>query len=327
MRTSSCILALLVLSFSFAFAQESRTWTDATGKFETRGELVEQTDTTVTLRLENGKTIDVPIDKLSSADQKYLQALATKPAPIDPGPKADFSLDVIELIQAYEKDERAASAKFGGKIVEVKGKLFRYRVGFFRGDNYLQLVLSDHHNDKLGPDATFFRLKDSKAFRQAAAGSIVTVKGKINQYHSLGFDKHPWQITSTDGEPTLEFTAPQFAERFAKEGADKLREALQGKVIVVKGKLAAIAPEKPLDIWLVAAALKGSGGRDIGVHLSSQSDKHFLKDKKIGDELAIIGEAEVVRSPDEGAFELGLTSAYFLDSIDEIEEADEGAFP
>ncbi len=72
--------ALGVVPFSAAFAQdthEMRTWTDTTGQHKTVAQFVELRGTNVTLKLENGQTIQVALDKLSSEDRK-LARLAAK---------------------------------------------------------------------------------------------------------------------------------------------------------------------------------------------------------------------------------------------------------
>jgi hypothetical protein len=50
-----------------------RTWRDASGKFEIEAALVSVKDDTVALKKKNGRTIHVPVKKLSAEDQKFLQ--------------------------------------------------------------------------------------------------------------------------------------------------------------------------------------------------------------------------------------------------------------
>ncbi|MDP1563998.1 MAG: PQQ-binding-like beta-propeller repeat protein [Pirellulaceae bacterium] len=73
--------------FNVAFAQEiheMRTWTDATGQHKTVAQFVELRGTNVTLKLENGESIKIALDKLSSDDRKVarLAAKDNKPKPV-----------------------------------------------------------------------------------------------------------------------------------------------------------------------------------------------------------------------------------------------------
>ena len=49
-----------------------RRWSDATGTFTLRARLIKVDDQTVTLQKPDGTTVDVPLEKLSDADRKYL---------------------------------------------------------------------------------------------------------------------------------------------------------------------------------------------------------------------------------------------------------------
>lgn len=55
-----------------------RTWTDATGRHQTRAVLVsvDLSAGKVSLRKENGKRIGVPLDRLSTADQEFIRTLS-----------------------------------------------------------------------------------------------------------------------------------------------------------------------------------------------------------------------------------------------------------
>ena len=68
----SCIF--VVWSIGVLQADDKRTWTDNSGKFRLIAELVENDGKTITLRREDGKTVKVPIDRLSKADQDYLKS-------------------------------------------------------------------------------------------------------------------------------------------------------------------------------------------------------------------------------------------------------------
>lgn len=76
---------------AFGQSGKSRVWKDASGKFEIRAVLTEQTPSTVHLRTDDGRDLKVPIQRLSKADQDYLQSLQmptdnpfASPAPASP---------------------------------------------------------------------------------------------------------------------------------------------------------------------------------------------------------------------------------------------------
>ena len=54
---------------------QTRLWQDASGKFQVRAVLLEQTDTTARLRTEDGREVSVPIVRLGQSDQRYLKSL------------------------------------------------------------------------------------------------------------------------------------------------------------------------------------------------------------------------------------------------------------
>ena len=60
-----------------------RTWKSKGGKFKVTAALAELSEDSVTLRKEDGKTVKVPIEKLSSADQKFLKKYAARKKRID----------------------------------------------------------------------------------------------------------------------------------------------------------------------------------------------------------------------------------------------------
>ena len=65
-------VVLLIHCSSLSAQDDFRKWKDKTGKFEVSAKLVSKTDTTVTLEKKDGSKIDVPIERLSEADQDFL---------------------------------------------------------------------------------------------------------------------------------------------------------------------------------------------------------------------------------------------------------------
>jgi hypothetical protein len=52
-----------------------RTWTDNTGSFSVYAKFVESSDSSVTLQKQDGAKLEVPIDRLSKTDQRYLRSM------------------------------------------------------------------------------------------------------------------------------------------------------------------------------------------------------------------------------------------------------------
>ena len=69
--------SLLVLIGGLASAEEIRTWTDSTGKFKIEAKFVAESGGKVTLENAAGKRFEIPLEKLSSADQKVVADLNT----------------------------------------------------------------------------------------------------------------------------------------------------------------------------------------------------------------------------------------------------------
>lgn len=68
------IAAILVVPLTFnriTFAEDFRTWSDATGKHRREAQFVELKDGNVHLKKEDGTVIFLPIEKLSKTDQEY----------------------------------------------------------------------------------------------------------------------------------------------------------------------------------------------------------------------------------------------------------------
>lgn len=57
-----------------------RTWTDKTGKFKTKARFVELDGDALTLETDEGKTLSIPLEKLSEADQAVARKVAAKTA-------------------------------------------------------------------------------------------------------------------------------------------------------------------------------------------------------------------------------------------------------
>jgi hypothetical protein len=123
----ACVFAsLLALTApSAALAQQSRTWTDNTGKFKLEAAFVEVKDGAVRLRRPDGRIVKLPLAKLSAADRRYVkEQLKTR----DPrNPDDPFEMGVEEAPGAGrrgrpgDRDPRGSRGGFSvGDRVEVR---------------------------------------------------------------------------------------------------------------------------------------------------------------------------------------------------------------
>lgn len=69
----SCALLLLLSCWLPVDEEEARVWTDASGKFSVEATLVESKNGIVVLNKTDGSRIEVPLNRLSKDDQKYLR--------------------------------------------------------------------------------------------------------------------------------------------------------------------------------------------------------------------------------------------------------------
>jgi outer membrane protein assembly factor BamB len=65
-----CLVSFVFIASTFAFA---RTWTDTTGRYRIEAEFVSFANGNVSLKKQDGSTVEVPMSKLSSADQKWIR--------------------------------------------------------------------------------------------------------------------------------------------------------------------------------------------------------------------------------------------------------------
>jgi hypothetical protein len=103
------LLTILICGLLLVPGQPSwaRKWTDSSGKFSVEAELVEVKGDKVVLKKTDGKTVTLPVARLSETDQRHLQLLAQEltSEPLRPAP---------EVIAAWEK----AGARFNPYSIE-----------------------------------------------------------------------------------------------------------------------------------------------------------------------------------------------------------------
>lgn len=72
---------LLIVALLAAATAQARTWTEAATGRTLEGDFVKATPTTVTVRLANGSSVELPLARLSDADQTFVKEQAKPAAP------------------------------------------------------------------------------------------------------------------------------------------------------------------------------------------------------------------------------------------------------
>lgn len=103
----AALLAAMLLSTTLAVAQtpgQSRTWTDASGKYKVEATLTTIEGDKVTLLRADGRKVVVPLDRLSKADQDYVRTAATTPATATPATGQAAAPDKLPIDLAWVAD-------------------------------------------------------------------------------------------------------------------------------------------------------------------------------------------------------------------------------
>jgi len=78
------VLITAMLLAVWAPVGSARTWTDSTGKYTVEAEFVDSEDGKVSLKKEDGTVVNLPIQKLSKADQEFIRGELAKRKPKKP---------------------------------------------------------------------------------------------------------------------------------------------------------------------------------------------------------------------------------------------------
>jgi hypothetical protein len=73
--TALCSLGLCLMSGAVLDAADTRTWSDASGKFKIQASFVSNENGTITLKKSDGTELEIELKKLSAADQKFVADL------------------------------------------------------------------------------------------------------------------------------------------------------------------------------------------------------------------------------------------------------------
>jgi tetratricopeptide (TPR) repeat protein len=190
----SCYLLLFAilspLSLSNSVQQQEdagrfRTWTDASGKYSIKAELLKSEDGVVELKKEDGTTVVLPLEKLSDADRAYALANATKPAgERSSAPKDDTTQSEPDLPEASDSKPKTLSQLraseqrllYAKKIIEAYREYLAHPEILERERSVVNRRIAELEpeaaRDALMIGKKFFLIEEIEAFKKESADEI-----------------------------------------------------------------------------------------------------------------------------------------------------------
>ncbi len=291
--------------------EKSRIWTDGKGR-KLEGAFVEVKDGNVTLRSKSGKSVVMPLDKLSEEDQKYVNQVGSVPekSPKDPtagdGDKAAKADDTpaswpAKVVQVsgkdyyglFKSDSKAAVAKFDNVTVEVTG----YCIG-------LTALYDDHKQPRFGAlisgDGTkiesgdFFVccLTGKSPWKQLAPGNEVTIRGVISKpgvFRRSRRNLVDAKVVSANAGQTPEIKAVDLAAEYAANPTAAIKK-YNHKWLVVEGEfIELVAEEYDNPDWAGKYdAFVGTAKRKI--YMTTSAAMIPAKEWTIGENVTVLGQ-------------------------------------
>ncbi len=121
-RTACWAVAVWVVLSGGQLAISGEQWTDSSGKHVVEADFLGLTEAGVSLKLVDGRVIEVPLDRLSPASRTKAQGMAADPFGPGPSPFEEPAVDAGTVSPAIDESVRAEpliETKVSGKIVPV----------------------------------------------------------------------------------------------------------------------------------------------------------------------------------------------------------------
>ena len=138
---------LLCFTVFYGLAQEAgselRTWTAVNGK-KVEARFVSNNDGQVALRMTNGKTFKVPLNKLSEADQDFIKAVSASPSAKEE-PKSAEEIAAFARLAKEWKEKVESRRNDGGRYFYEKGTDTLYSGKYYavEGPAYIEGTIKD----------------------------------------------------------------------------------------------------------------------------------------------------------------------------------------
>jgi hypothetical protein len=212
---------------------------------------------------------------------------STKPGktePDRPQTPADFSLTAKAFYDEVTGGISAAAKKYGGKVVELTGKVALIGRNPVDPKEPPSVTLGDGHYVVICTTA------DKRPWDKCVPGQTVKVRGTVNGSLLLAaVGMQDCQVTVVSGDPALPVTAEDLVNEIAAD-EKAARKKYDGKVVLLSGELAPGKKGASSSDRLVE--LKGDGKRSITC-MTWSGDEPFLKKVKAGEPVTFLGELKL----------------------------------
>lgn len=200
--------------------------------------------------------------------------------------KPDVTMTAEAWHAEFKKDEKAAKAKYMGKVVQLTGKVWTLAQNIDAGITFVHLKVE---NDLFGVRGG---TKDLNLWERVPEGAEVTIRGRLPDMGVMTGELFPIHVVSVDKNPSRTFTAAELAIEFKKD-KEKLKAAWGDKWVYVEGEFVRTIKSQHGSEQIV---LKGAGGVDI--KCAFPMDANALASKlKPGQKVKVLGQLSIYEEP------------------------------
>ena len=156
--------------------------------------------------------------------------MATVLEPISVPSQQIFSLSSVEFSKEVKENEKSATEKYKGKVIELTGKV----VGVGRNiskDAYLRL--EGTKGEMLG---VMVFTQEKTPWNKATPGQTVTVKGKFPEF-AISASLAECQIMKVEGDRAALLTPDQLAKEY-EEDKEATKKKYDEKFLILQGEIA-----------------------------------------------------------------------------------------
>jgi hypothetical protein len=202
------------------------------------------------------------------------------PEPVkDPGPPADYSLDVSAYVRELEKD-RGAIKKYEGKVVELKGVVKSFELS--PGGKYSKEGEPAIDLEAPGKEIAEVQVKtrERQPWAWICPGQVIKIKGKV-LIDNLVEDGI---ITAAERSPAVMMNAEALA-KVGKADREKASKRYKGRWLIVEGEVVSRgAGESGARL-----TLKGAGKYPVRAAVPQPAMKKQVEARKPGDKVTLLG--------------------------------------